>query len=229
MRLGVALLTSAGVLSAPHAGFHYHLESLASKVELIQGGVASRAVAGQLLTGGDELRTGWRGRATVSVPERAARFAISPLTHVRLGGETPGVILLLQRGALHAIFDAMTGREPRTVATPGALLAVRGTNYAVQVDPSGEATIAVFSGTVEVIPWDPSFPPTSVEAAELCRFGPRRPPTRGPLPPTLTERNWEGHRAMRPHDGRDGGQGQPSSPHSGSPPATRRSGGRGRG
>jgi len=69
---------------------------------------------------------------------------------VQLAGGTAGVILSVERGRLHAMFDKITGSEPRVVQTPGALLAVRGTQYTVDVDKAGQTTLDVFAGTVEV-------------------------------------------------------------------------------
>ncbi len=138
------------------------------------------------------MRTGWRGRAVVEVAAQAARFEILPSTRARLGGPQPGVLLVLERGRLKAVFDALTGSHDRLVATPGALLAVRGTRYGVEVAADGRATVAVFEGTVEVRPTTPGFPVTAVAAGEFCRFGPRTPPQRAPLPRGVGEDSWRG-------------------------------------
>lgn len=179
------------------APWRYVLEKVVPRLEVIRGQAKTPAAAGQVLLPGDELRTGWRGRATVVVAERAARFEISPSSHVRLQEEAPGVLIVLQRGALSALFDALLGHEERLVATPGALLAVRGTRFAVRVEPDGEAVLAVFAGTVQVRPRDAALPPVGVGPGELCHFGPRRAPARRPFPPSFSEEGWERHREMR--------------------------------
>lgn len=88
-----------------------------------------RVVAGETAASGDHVRTGFWGRAVVSVPERKARFEIASGTSAVLAGNEPGVLLTLEKGRLKAIFEAITGGPPqeRRVAAPGALLSVRGT------------------------------------------------------------------------------------------------------
>lgn len=207
------------------APWHYVLEKVVPRVEVVRGQAKTAATAGEALLPGDELRTGWRGRATVVVAERAARFEIAPSTHVRLQEEVPGALIVLQRGALRALFDALLGHEERLVATPGALLAVRGTRFAVQVDPGGEAVLAVFAGAVEVRPRDAALPPVGVGPGELCHFGPRRAPTRRPFPPSFSEEGWERHREMRAAPAAAPAPSHPSKTTPGGP----RAAGRGRG
>lgn len=128
---------------------------------------------------GDRVRTGWLGQTVVSVPERKTRFEIHANTQVRLAGGEPGVLLEVQRGRLKALFEALTegSREERRVAVPGALLAVRGTRYGIEVDRKGRSTLAVFEGVVEVLGTTPGMAPVRVKAGEWSSFGPGRPPT----------------------------------------------------
>ncbi len=185
--LALVLLLAGG--GAPPA---YRFAAVKSTVIVTHAAVERRAAAGDTAHAGDQVRTGWFGRATIEAPVHAARFEILPGTRVLLGGPDPGVILLVQRGRLKAFFDALSGRDERIVATPGALLGVRGTRYAVEVRADGSATLAVFEGGVEVRPSDPAFPTTLVATGELCRFGPREAPQRRPLPPGVTEERWRG-------------------------------------
>jgi len=92
------------------------------------------------------------------------------------------VILTLERGRIRAAFDKIVGSEPRTVQTPGALLAVRGTQFDVEVDRDGETTLDVFEGIVEVQSSLQQQPPLMVRAGEESSFGPRRPPVVRPMP-----------------------------------------------
>ena len=195
---GFALLAIGFAVSgaAPSPVQEYRFEAVTSKVMVVHQGTKRRAEAGDSAWAGDEVTTSWRGRATVGVPESAARFEVAPGSTVRLAGPEPGILVVLERGSLKAVFDALAGRRERLVATPGALLAVRGTRYAVRVDHDGNATLAVFSGRVDVMPRDPGLAPVSVTGGELCWFGPRRAPRRGPLPPTLDEGSWDRHGAM---------------------------------
>lgn len=155
--------------------------------------------------GGDLVRTGWRGRATVSVDAVASRFEIYSGSRVKLASDKPGVIVLLERGRLKAMFDAITGNDERIVETPGALLAVRGTRYGVEVDRSGETIVSVFEGLVEVRPFDPAVQPLLVRPGEVGRFGPREAPRtvmRG-----MTEKAWTDHGGSRSMPGMDDGRG----------------------
>jgi hypothetical protein len=109
--------------------------------------------AGAELEAGQVIRTGSRSWAEISAPEHGALFRLSAKTRARLAGERPGVLLEIQRGSIRAVFDKLTGEDPpeRLVTTPSAVLAVRGTEYGVEVTKKGHTTVTVFSGEVEVI------------------------------------------------------------------------------
>jgi hypothetical protein len=187
--LGLAALAAA----APDA-LTYRFDEVQKTVVRTNAGSATEkpVVAGDVAKAGDGIRTGAGARAVVSVPERRARFEIGPSTKAVLQGGQPGVLLVLEKGKLKAFFDALTG-EPaveRRVAAPGALLAVRGTRYGVEVSESGETTLVVFEGTVEVLPT--AFAPVLVGAGYLCTFGPRTPPVAGPMKDRgVSEPSWD--------------------------------------
>ena len=192
MRAITAFVTAALAVAPATAPLEYRFAEVRSAVHLRHEATERHVKAGETGIAGDEVRTGWRGRAVVEVAAQAVRFEILPSTRARLGGPQPGVLLVLERGRLKAFFDALTGRHDRLVATPGALLAVRGTRYGVEVASDGSATVAVFEGTVEVRPTTPGFPVTAVAAGQLCRFGPRTPPQRTLLPRGVGEDSWRG-------------------------------------
>ncbi len=220
------------LLNAEQPPLTYRFVEVKSTVTVTHAGVPRRATVGDLGLPGDGVRTGWRGRAVLEVPTHAARFELLPATEVELAGPTPGVLLHLQRGRLKAFFDALSGVDPRIVATPGALLGVRGTRYAVEVGEDGGAALAVFEGAVEVQPADPRFPSARVGAGELCRYGPRQAPQRQPLPPGLTVEKWRGGLDVRGTAGaRRPPQEGPSAPPHAPPSASERGkrGGAGRG
>jgi hypothetical protein len=210
----------------------YRFDDVYSKVTLDSGEKSTKAETGMEAHGGDVVRTGWRGRATVAADEVASRFEIYPSSRVKLASDKPGVIVMLERGRLKAMFDAITGNDERIVETPGALLAVRGTRYGVEVDSSGDTLLSVFEGMVEVRPFDPSMEALLVRPGEVGRFGPKQAPRmvmRGVDEKTWTDRG--GSRSLpgmkdsqgshRPDDaqmpGRDGGDmtGKGSQPSSG--------------
>jgi hypothetical protein len=112
----------------------------------IQLAVGARPESGQL------LRTGARSSAEITARDVGARFRLSAKTRARLAGDRPGLLLEVQRGRVRAVFDKLLGDDPpdRLVTTPTAVLAVRGTEYGVEVKKSGDTTIIVFAGEVEV-------------------------------------------------------------------------------
>ncbi|MFA6958302.1 MAG: FecR domain-containing protein [Thermoanaerobaculia bacterium] len=196
----------------------YRFDKVHSKVLLVSQGKETRVSEGTAASGGDVVKTGWLGSTLVAAPRWNARFEISSSSEVALGSDQPGVIIRLERGRLKAIFDAFTGDEPRVVATPGALLAVRGTRYGVEVDGQGNTSVVVFEGIVQIDPFDKGFPPLAVRAGEMAEYGRGRAPKSRQSPPTMDERGWEQHGA-KPNDpnrdaggqaGRDGGmRGEP--------------------
>ena len=196
----ILLLVVAGEAQPP---ITYRLEAVKSKVVITHAGQERRARVDDVAEAGDELRTGWLGRATVAVPERASRFEIHASTRVRLAGGEPGVLVVVEGGRLKAIFDALTGNDERLVATPGALLAVRGTRYGIEVDARGNGTLAVFEGTVEVRSLDAQQPPVLVSVGELCQFGPATRPVRRMMPSGMTEHGWDSGGAIRGMMGSD--------------------------
>ena len=101
---------------------------------------------------GTLLRTGSGSSAEIECREAAARFRLGAKTRARLASEIPGVLLELEKGRLRALFEKVTGGglSERLVTTPTAVLAVRGTEYGVEVDGKGQTTVTVFSGEVQV-------------------------------------------------------------------------------
>lgn len=235
---GALFLVAAGLALAqgsPVEKLVYRFDEVKSRVTRAPGGDEERAVrvsAGDLAEAGDVVKTGLFGRAVLSVPERAARFEVFSSARVRLAGGEPGVLLVLESGRLKAVFDAFTGAaEERRVAAPGALLAVRGTRYGLEVVGKDETTLAVFEGTVEVFPADGS-PSFRVERDEYGVFGRSTPPRKGRMGDAgMTEKSW-GSRGATGAGGGPGGPGAQGSPGSG--PGTSgsqkgRTGGGGRG
>lgn len=226
MKRNAASLLALVVSALPLMGqepVEYRFESVRSKVTVATPAAETRASAGSVAHGGDRVRTGWLGYALLGAPQFGARFEVFAGSDVRLASETPGVLLSLERGRLKAIFDKVTGDEPRMVKTPGALLAVRGTRYGIEVGRDGAATLAVFEGTVEVR--SQLLPePLLVRAGEACHFSASRRPESMPMPHGMNEGTWKRHGAgrgggMMPQDGgtdgMGGSHGQPNQPRSG--------------
>lgn len=196
----------------------YRFEEIKRKV-LLQG---TQAVNGQHASGGEKVATGWFSYARIASEGHRATFEIFSATDVTLSTGTPGVILSLERGRIRAAFDKITGSEPRVVKTPGALLAVRGTEFEVRVDRSGNTTVDVWEGIVEIrSPLQAE--PHLVRAGEESRFGPRRPPQTAPMPEHRRREGGidggrEGDRRRPEGQGRDPQPHPGGDPHSGGSP-----------
>jgi uncharacterized membrane protein YgcG len=147
--------------------------------------------SGASVTAGDLLRTGARSSAEILCPEAAARFRIAAKTRARLASEAPGVLLELEEGRLHALFEKLgDGPAERLVTTPSAVLAVRGTEYGVEVDGKGDTTVTVFEGEVEVVDVGRLGESVRVGAGRYTRVRhgqPAQPPTQH----EMTRRDWD--------------------------------------
>lgn len=160
----------------------------------------TKPIKGDPARSGDMVKTGWLGQTVISVPARQTRFEVFADTQVQLAGGEPGVLVVLSHGRLKAIFQAMLegGRVERRVAVPGALLAVRGTRYGVEVDKKGKSTLAVFEGVVEVLCTTPGMQPIHVKAGEWSTFGPGTQPKAAPMHTRgFGEQSWG--QGMRPN------------------------------
>ncbi len=182
----LAILAMSSLALGPADPLTYRFDEVKSKVKKLPSGEEAKetsVAAGDTAAGGDVVKTGFWARAVVSVAGKATRFVISSSTRVRLQGEEPGVLLVLEKGRLEAFFDALTGGPPveRKIAAPGALLAVRGTRFGLETGEGGETLLVVFEGTVELTPRVTGVPPVFIKANEFCTFGPRMAPPH-PMP-----------------------------------------------
>lgn len=209
--------------SAPRIA--YRFDEVKSKVLRLPGGDAARehrVEAGAAAEEGDAVRTGFWGRTILSVPGRACRFEVFSSTRVRLAGGEPGVVLVLESGRLEAFFDSFTGAaDQRRVASPGALLVVRGTRYGLEVDGDGNTTVAVFEGTVEAQPTTRGAAPLLVGPGEYGVFGPGAPPRKGRMGAGADEGAWRNRGAAA----LSGSAGQGQDPSSQRGPASQGRGG----
>jgi hypothetical protein len=182
----------------------YLFEETRSSVTLRHAGTERDASKGDAAFAGDEVETGWFGQAVLSVPDLASRFEILPSSRVVLGGPEPGILVRLEKGRLRAIFEKLVGKEDdRLVSAPGALLAVRGTRYGLEVDRSGNATLAVFEGIVEVRPRRAGAPTLAIEAGNFCRIRRDASCESSRMPRGMNEQSWS-HGGMDRMDSRDG-------------------------
>jgi hypothetical protein len=184
--------------TTPQTPVGYRFDDVKRTVVLKTAKREAPAAKGSHAQSGDRVHTGLFSYALIAADGPRARFEIFGSTDVQLAGGTPGVILSLDRGRIHAMFDKITGSEPRIVQTPGALLAVRGTQYNVEVDNSGRTTLDVFEGTVEIrSPLRPQ--PFLIHAGQSSIFSRREPPPDHPMS-TPDDRRPGGDGARDGHD-----------------------------
>ncbi len=141
---------------------------------------------------GDSLRTGSRSSADLEVPARAARFHIGTKTRFRLAHGAPGVLIDVERGSLRAVFGKLLEGDDRErlVTTPSAVLAVRGTEYGIEVEKDGDTSVVVFEGTVEIRDPMGTGDAVQVQAGQSTRIRKGRPPS-SPSPHGLTSSDWD--------------------------------------
>jgi hypothetical protein len=195
-RLIASLLFLGLSAGAQQPSLGYRFDDVRRNVMVTHAGTQQRAAKGAEAASGDTVATGWFSYALIGSARHRAQFELFSATTVTLASDTPGVVLSLERGRIRAAFDKITGSEPRTVQTPGVLLAVRGTKFDVEVNRAGETTLDVFEGIVEVrSPLQPQ--PLMIRAGEQSQFGPRRAPNVRPMP---EERRRNGPDAERGQD-----------------------------
>lgn len=215
-----SLLALTAVSALADTPIDYRFDQVKRTVMLTTPKQELQAAAGTKAQSGDKVHTGWFSYALIASKEHGAKFEIFSSTDVQLAGSEPGILLSLERGTIHAMFDKITGSEPRVVKTPGALLAVRGTQYSVEVDEKGQTTLGVFEGTVEVrSPLKKE--PTLVHAGEAVGFSDHAPPMAMPMPHNMAgaPRGMQGPGGPgghgESHGGQPGGDGHDGQPRPG--------------
>lgn len=195
---------SVAASAVPQQPVEYRFDEVKRKVTLTTPKQSIQVNKGQRAQSGDLVQTGWFSYALIASERYRAKFEIFSATDVKLASGAPGVILSLERGKLHAIFDKITGNEPRVVQTPGALLAVRGTQYEAEVGNDGKTTLRVSEGTVEVRS-DVRKEPIFVHAGEMATYDRHEAPVLHPMPKNGGPE--AGHRSGPDDHGHDRGQG----------------------
>ncbi|MEW6647089.1 MAG: FecR domain-containing protein [Pseudomonadota bacterium] len=108
------------------------------------------------LRSGDRLRTGPGGGAEFMLQDGATAAQIAADTEVQLTLDDLGnAVVDISRGAFYAAVTPLLTRMKRMeVRTPTAVLAVRGTRFAVRQAPDGSTELLVLEGVVEATPAD---------------------------------------------------------------------------
>lgn len=208
----LTLLTLAAVTASDGpAVLEYDVITVKRKLLLETPGGEREMQVGDHAKSGDVLRTGSRSRAELAVIEYSAKFVVSSKTSFRLAHEQPGVLLEIERGSVRAIFGKLPEGDTRErlISTPSAVLAVRGTDYGVEVEKDGDTLVTVFEGTVEV--WDIGEigERTLVQAGWSARIKRGKKPST-PRPHGITSHDWDqGRRGASRSMGMGGSQQSP--------------------
>ena len=189
--LALAMFASTALSEDP-AVLKYDIVAVKRKLllETTEGEVALKV--GDQARSGDLLRTGSRSRAELAVIEYSAKFVVSSKTRFRLASDRPGVLLEIERGSLRAIFGKLPDGDTRErlITTPSAVLAVRGTDYGLEVKKDGDTSITVFEGTVEVWEVDEIGERQFVPAGKATRIKRGKAPST-PKPHGLSSHDWD--------------------------------------
>lgn len=206
--LGIVIAAAGASLSQPET-LVYEVQELDGKLLLENEPEPLRLTIGDSATSGDHLRTKGSSQAVLFVRSHATHFLLGPKTTCTLAHDRPGVLLHVERGRLRAVFDAFTGEGPRLVTTPSAVLAVRGTEYGLEVQKDGDTHLVVFAGTVEVTDPGGEIAPVMVEAGQQTRIRSNKPPS-APSEHRLRPHEWDRGQSTSPSG--DLGRGFGSSP-----------------
>ena len=201
----VAIAATISVPVQQQKPIDYRFDDVKRKVVLTTPQKEFSVFRGLHAQSGDRVQTGWFSYALIASETYRAKFELFSSTDVKLAAGAPGVILSVERGRMHAMFDKLVGSEPRVVQTPGALLAVRGTQYDVEVDDAGQTTLKVTEGTVEVRS-HLRAEPLLVHAGEMAHFSRLEPPQMH----LMTHGSDDGHEGHGDHEGHGG---EPNEPH----------------
>ncbi len=150
MRAAVAALLVAVCFSSvpSHA---VSISAANGKVLFLKSGAYTWAQvsSGQILGPGDQLKTASGSRATVSFDD-GSRVDLSPGSAFTLKEATPQASgMELKLGSLKAWISKSLNRRFQ-VRTPTAVCSVRGTEFSVGVDGTGDTNVQMFSGMLAV-------------------------------------------------------------------------------
>ncbi|MDF1568351.1 MAG: PQQ-binding-like beta-propeller repeat protein [Spirochaetaceae bacterium] len=145
---------------------------LTGEVTLVSDAGERYPEIGDSLTVGDSLVTGADGYAEIQFGDVGA-VRIQADTRYRLGtysleGDGGQVSGALESGSLVAKIRRLTGDDKFEVNVPGAVCAVRGTQFLVRADEAGSVTVAVSEGTVAIAP--PSMAEVGRSGDEIQRI-----------------------------------------------------------
>jgi ferric-dicitrate binding protein FerR (iron transport regulator) len=151
--LFVLLVVALPMRAAPPAGVEGEMTEVKGNVSLVRGQApAVRLRKNDTVQAGDEILTDRKSSAIIRMPD-SSTVRIYPNSHVVLRTETGSwkEFLHVLLGTVHVQIEKLSGRpNPKTLTTPTAIIAVRGTIFGVAVEQTGDTRVGVGKGLVSV-------------------------------------------------------------------------------
>jgi ferric-dicitrate binding protein FerR (iron transport regulator) len=151
MALVVLLLVALPMWAAP--GVEGQIAAVKGKVSLVRGQASTVLLRKHdTVEAGDEILTDHKSSATIRMPD-GSTVRIYPDSHVVLRDETGSWREFLQvfLGTVRVQIEKLSGRpNPKSMTTPTAIIAVRGTIFSVAVEQNGDTQVGVGEGLVSV-------------------------------------------------------------------------------
>ena len=149
--LVVLLLVALPGWAAP--GAEGQIAAVKGKVSLVRGQASPVLLRKHdTVEAGDEILTDHKSSATIRMPD-GSTVRIYPDSHVVLRDETGSWREFLQVfvGTVRVQIEKLSGRpNPKSMTTPTAIIAVRGTIFTVAVERNGDSQVGVGEGLVSV-------------------------------------------------------------------------------
>ena len=151
MALVVLLLVALPMWAAP--GAEGQIAEVKGKVSLVRGQASLVLLRKHdTVEAGDEILTDHKSSATIRMPD-GSTVRIYPDSHIVLRDETGSWREFLQvfLGTARVQIEKLSGRpNPKSMTTPTAIIAVRGTIFSVAVEQNGDTQVGVGEGLVSV-------------------------------------------------------------------------------
>jgi ferric-dicitrate binding protein FerR (iron transport regulator) len=150
--LFLLLLLALPVWAAP-AGAEGQMTEVKGNVSLVRNQAPPVQLRkNDMVQAGDEILTGHKSLAAIRMPD-GSTVRIYPDSHVVFRSETGSwkEFLHVFLGTVRVQIEKISGRpNPKTLTTPTAIIAVRGTIFSVLVDRNGDTQVGVGEGLVSV-------------------------------------------------------------------------------
>jgi FecR-like protein len=135
-------------------GFRAEVRSVSGSAKISPGGMSINR--NDLLQWGSTILTGKNGRVVIGLDD-GSQITVLPNSVVELNNNpaatTPHELLNIMSGRVRVKIHHIGGKpNPYSLSSPSASIAVRGTEFVVDVLPNGETSVSVLEGQVEVWP-----------------------------------------------------------------------------